>query len=116
MLAGLLPIGSVVTLRDVELKVMVVGYMPKDLDNPEREHEYSGLFYPLGFRAIDQFVQFDMNQVISIDYIGYQDREQMEFEEYILGLNDGDEDEESDSSEQEDSRESEDSLEPKEDE
>lgn len=102
MLAGLLPIGSVVTLKDVELKVMVVGYMPKDLDNPEREHEYSGLFYPLGFRSVDQFVQFDMDQIIGIDYIGYQDREQMEFEEYILGLNDGDEDEVS--------------LEPKEDE
>lgn len=107
MLTGILPIGSVVTLQDVELKVMVVGYMPRNLDNPEEEHEYTGLFYPLGYRTADQFVQFDMEQVVSIDFIGYQDQEQMEFEEYILGLNDGDEDEEKQES---------DSLEPGEDE
>ena len=92
MLTGLLPIGSVVSLRDVDAKVMVVGYLPKDPDHPETEHEYSGMFYPLGYRSADQILQFDMDAVTGIQFVGYQDREQMEFEEYILGLGEEDDD------------------------
>ena len=94
MFSGILPIGSVVKLKNVEIKVMVVGYLPVSQDENAEEHEYSGIIYPLGYQHEDEIIQFDAVDVCGIEYLGLQDREQMSFEEYLISKMDEDESDE----------------------
>lgn len=86
MFRGILPIGSVVKLTDIEVKVMIIGYMPVSADDSEDVHEYSGIVYPLGYQNDDQIIQFDSSSISGIEYIGLQDREQMTFEENLISM------------------------------
>lgn len=86
MIAGLLPIGTVVSLEGIKPKIMVIGYMPTEVGNPDNKHEYSGLLYPLGYRSADQIIQFDAKQICRIHFVGLQIEEQMEFEQYLMDL------------------------------
>lgn len=84
MFRGLLPVGSVVSLESVDAKIMVLGYMPMDLDHPENKYEYSGLVYPLGYQSADQIIMFNADKISAIHFLGLQDHEQMSFEEFLL--------------------------------
>lgn len=84
MISGLLPIGTIVTLNGIEPKIMIMGYMPVEVGNEENEHEYSGVVYPVGYMKPDEIVQFDAKDIRGIHFVGLQNVEQMEFEQYIL--------------------------------
>lgn len=84
MFRGILPIGTVVSLKNAEPKVMIVGYMPQEVGHPENQHEYSGLIYPIGYQSADKILQFDGNQIEGVHYFGMVNEEQMRFEEYLV--------------------------------
>lgn len=94
MFRGILPIGSVVKINNANIKVMVIGYMPQEADNPDNVHEYSGIIYPLGYQREDQIVQFDADQISAVEFIGLQDLEQMSFESILMEQMDSDDEEE----------------------
>lgn len=48
MVKDLLPIGSVVMLKDAEKPLMIYGIKQLDTDNPEVEYDYIGVLYPEG--------------------------------------------------------------------
>lgn len=80
MFEGLLPIGTVVLLKDSEKKIMITGVLQKQLDkNPDKIWDYTAVLYPEGTMGPDKSFLFDSNQIEKIYAIGYQDEEQFEF-------------------------------------
>lgn len=78
MFDGLLPIGSVVLLKDSTKKLMIIGYCQRSLDD-NRIWDYAGCLYPEGFLGADKNFLFDIVQVEHVYALGYQDEEQFAF-------------------------------------
>lgn len=79
MFTGVLPIGSVVLLKDSSKKLMITGFAQVAADDPNRIYDYVGCVFPEGFLGPDQTYLFDSEQIENIFFIGYQDQEQMAF-------------------------------------
>lgn len=82
MLTGLLPIGTVVLLKESTKRLMIIGVLQKQLDNG-RMWDYVGVLYPEGFMGSDQTYLFDNDMIDKIFSLGYQDLEQFDFKEDI---------------------------------
>lgn len=79
MFEGLLPIGSVVLLKESTKRVMIMGVCQRSADNNETIWDYCGCFYPEGYLGADKIFLFNNDQIDRIYALGYQDAEQMEF-------------------------------------
>lgn len=81
MFTGLLPIGSVVLLKNSTKKVMIIGFCQKEINNnnEERIWDYAGCLYPEGYLGPNQTYLFNGDQIERIFAVGYQDEEQFEF-------------------------------------
>lgn len=79
MFTGVLPIGSVVLLKNSTKKLMVIGFAQVSANNPEKVYDYVGCVFPEGFLGPDQTFLFDSHQIEKIYAVGYQDEEQMNF-------------------------------------
>lgn len=89
MFTGVLPIGSVVLLKNSTKKLMIIGFAQVSASNPERVYDYVGCVFPEGFLGPDQTYLFDSHQIEKIFAVGYQDEEQMAFKTKIdAALND----------------------------
>ena len=76
MLEGLLPIGSVVLLKNATKKLMIIGVARKDENNI---YDYIAVCYPEGFSSADELVLFNNGNIDKVFSIGYQDEEQFAF-------------------------------------
>ena len=84
MFEGLLPIGSVVLLKDSSKRVMIVGVLQKQIkEGDEVVWDYSACLYPEGYMGPDKTFLFDHEQIEKVYAIGYQDEEQFAFKEKI---------------------------------
>ena len=83
MLNELLPIGSVVLLKDSTKRVMIVG-LKQQQENESKIWDYSGCLYPEGILDPDHLFLFDREQIQTLFFIGFQDGEGMQF---MVGLN-----------------------------
>ncbi len=79
----LLPIGSVVLLKDSTKKVMVAGVCQRGANNPEKIWDYAGVVYPEGYLSADKMFLFDNEQIAQVHALGYQDAEQLAFKEKV---------------------------------
>ena len=79
MFTGVLPIGSVVLLKNSTKKLMITGFAQVSADDPNKIYDYVGCVFPEGFLGPDQTFLFDSHQIETIYFIGYQDQEQMAF-------------------------------------
>ena len=79
----LLPIGSVVLLKDSTKRVMIVGLKQRQ-ENEEKIWDYSGCLYPEGMLDPDHLFLFDHEQIQTLFFIGFQDGEGMTF---MINLN-----------------------------
>ncbi|MGN1146652.1 MAG: DUF4176 domain-containing protein [Acetatifactor sp.] len=77
----LLPIGSVVLLKDSTKKVMVAGVCQRGANAPEKIWDYVGVVYPEGYLSADKMFLFDNQQIAQVYALGYQDAEQLAFKE-----------------------------------
>lgn len=75
----LLPIGSVVRLKDSDANVMVGGYLATGDARPGYVWDYSGFKFPLGYVDNEEIYCFDQDQIELILALGYQDIEQFVF-------------------------------------
>lgn len=75
MSGRLLPIGSVVLLKNSDKALMVCGYCPTGPANPGYVYDYSGFGYPEGYTDTLKIYQFDNEQVDKVFALGYQDAE-----------------------------------------
>ncbi len=68
---GLLPIGSVVTLKDMESQdLMIIGYCARKAEENGKLHDYCGCLHPVGLLAPDSAVLFDHDQIQRIRGVG----------------------------------------------
>lgn len=75
----LLPIGSVVQLKNSTARVMIAGYLPTGPAKPGYVWDYSGFKFPLGYVSNDEVYCFDQGQIDQVLALGYQDTEQFTF-------------------------------------
>ena len=80
---GLLPIGSVVLLKDSTKKTMITGVVQgrKLEDGTMKVYDYCGVVYPEGNVSPDKTLLFNGEQIDSVYFIGYQDNEGLNFKE-----------------------------------
>jgi hypothetical protein len=84
MFEGLLPIGTVVLLKNSQKRVMIIGVLQKQMKNDEAIiWDYSGCFYPEGYMGPDKTFLFNSAQIDKVFAVGYQDQEQFAFKEKI---------------------------------
>ena len=85
MLTGLLPIGSVVLLKNSTKRLMIIGLCQSESQDGENGKiwDYAGCLYPEGYISADRTFLFDENQIEKIYAVGYQDEEQFAFKSQI---------------------------------
>ena len=83
---GLLPVGSVVLLKDSTKKVMIIGWCQLAVDDEDTIYDYSGCLFPEGYINANSTYLFDNSQIESVHHLGYEDGEQKELKEMAEGL------------------------------
>lgn len=77
MVKDLLPIGSVVKLKNMKKKIMIIGIMPMKQINEKQTkvYDYMGVPYPEGFIGAKAGALFDHKNIETIIFIGYENKE-----------------------------------------
>lgn len=84
MFDGLLPIGTVVLLKNSKKRVMIIGVLQKQIrEGEEVIWDYSACLYPEGYMGPDKTFLFNSSQIEKVFAVGYQDQEQFAFKEKI---------------------------------
>ena len=74
----LLPIGTVVLLKESTKRAMIVGLCQKGVST-NKLYDYAGVVFPEGFISGNKMLLFNNDQIERIFVIGYQDEEQISF-------------------------------------
>ena len=83
MYKNLLPIGSVVLLRGGEKRLMISGRI-QTKEGEDVIYDYSGVLYPEGMIGSDNMYFFNRDAIDRVFFIGFQDFEEIEFQNQIL--------------------------------
>lgn len=76
--AQLLPIGSVVLLKEAEKRIMIFGVCQTD-SNTKKEYDYLGVLYPEGNIGDDVKFLFNHSDIERVDFMGFHDDERSDF-------------------------------------
>lgn len=80
----LLPIGSIVLLKDSDKKLMIVGRLQKQVgDEKEIEWDYSACLYPEGNLRPDSLFLFNSDVIEKVYFVGYEDEEEVKYSKKI---------------------------------
>ncbi|MBE5801775.1 MAG: DUF4176 domain-containing protein [Clostridiales bacterium] len=80
---GLLPVGSVVMLKEGTHRVMIIGYCQRLVNEPEKLYDYVGCLFPEGFLNAERNFLFNREQIDQVFHFGYQSEGQMAYVEKI---------------------------------
>lgn len=75
----LLPIGTVVELKNSTIPVMIAGYLSVSKGTPEKIWDYSGFIFPIGYASDDEIYSFDHEQIDAVIAYGYKDIQEEQF-------------------------------------
>ena len=75
----LLPIGSVVMLKEGQRKLMIFGIMQMDAGAGDAEYDYIGVMYPEGNVGQEMQYLFNHGDIAKILHRGYEDGEREAF-------------------------------------
>ncbi len=79
---GLLPIGTVVLLKDSTKRVMIMGVCQEGVtDKGTNLYDYVGCVFPEGYMSADENFLFNTDQIDRLYFLGYQDDEALAFKE-----------------------------------
>ena len=79
---ALLPIGTVVLLKESTKRVMIYGRLQREV-NGNRVWDYIACLFPEGNVNADHSFLFDNEQIESVFFVGCQDEEEMRFQQYL---------------------------------
>lgn len=79
MAVRLLPIGTVIDLKDYEGQLMIAGYAAINADEPGIVYDYMGFPYPRGCVTDDGIYYFNNYDIDGVYCVGYQDGEGIKF-------------------------------------
>lgn len=82
MYKDLLPIGSVVLLKEGNKRVMICGRI-QTRKGDDTIYDYVACYYPEGLEAQNMFF-FNRDAIDTIFFIGFQDREELELRENVF--------------------------------
>lgn len=80
---NLLPIGSIVLLKNATKKLMIIGLKPIKEDEKNVEYDYLGVLYPEGFLGNNSNYVFCHDDINDIIFTGYSNPEREEFVKLI---------------------------------
>lgn len=83
MFENMLPVGSVVLLKNAVKKTVIIGYMQIGERDKTKLHDYVGIMYPFGTLGVESQFLFDHKDIQDIIFTGYKNSE---FEEMIAAL------------------------------
>lgn len=78
----LLPIGSIIWLRDAKKPLMIFGIRQTNLDN-NVEYDYIGVLYPEGNMGVNSQFMFNHDDIEKVIFRGYEDDSRTEFLEKL---------------------------------
>lgn len=79
---NILPLGSVVTLKEGRKKLMIVGRIQKDHSNGIL-YDYSAVLYPEGMLNASELFMFQSEDIEYIYHVGLQDNEEFAYRDYM---------------------------------
>ena len=86
----LLPIGSIVFLKDSEKRLMIIGVMQSDASKNwsryRKEYDYLGVLYPEGYIGNHVQYLFNHEDIREVVFRGFEDTESNEFRERLASL------------------------------
>ena len=81
-LAHILPLGSIVTLKQGTKKVMIIGRCQKN-QATGIDYDYSSCYYPEGVLNPQELFLFQQEDIDKVYYIGMQDGEEFAFRDFM---------------------------------
>lgn len=79
MFKNLLPIGTVVLLKNGIKKIMIVGIKPINNEKPEETFDYLGVLYPEGYISNEINFLFNHDDINDVIFRGYENPERAAF-------------------------------------
>lgn len=77
----LLPIGTVVTLKEGKKSLMIIGIMQKD--DEDKVYDYIACVYPEGYINSELFFLFNHEDVENVRFVGYIDAESQAYMQFL---------------------------------
>lgn len=86
MLDKILPIGSVIKLKDAEKPIMIFGIMQtiEAMDGSIVKYDYVGVPYPVGYLSPKLNLGFNHDQIETVLFKGYEDND--EYKSFVASL------------------------------
>ena len=81
----MLPIGSIVLLKNAKKRVMVCGRVQHSLET-QKCYDYAGCVYPEGLIDSRNMILFNNDDITKLFFIGFQDGEELRFRQAITKL------------------------------
>ena len=75
----MLPIGSVVLLKDGAKKLMIIGVMQNDIGGTKKIYDYLGVLYPEGHIGEGFQYLFNHEDIVEVCFRGFEDGERDDF-------------------------------------
>lgn len=75
----LLPIGSIVKVKDIEQRVMIIGILQKERANPDKTFDYAAVPYPEGLHDMRLNIGFNHSDIEEVIFRGFEDKERKAF-------------------------------------
>lgn len=79
---GLLPVGSVVQIGDIEKRLMIIGRLQRTA-GAESLHDYCSVPFPEGYEDDEHLIFHEHSDISSIWRVGYINEAEMELEERL---------------------------------
>lgn len=83
MYEKLLPIGSVVLLKEGNKRVMICGRIQAQLDKGQI-YDYVACYYPEGIIDSNKLFFFNRDDIAMVFFVGFQDQEELKFKSDVL--------------------------------
>lgn len=77
-----LPIGSVVLLRGMTNRTLIIGRLQKDKATGQK-YDYAGCSYPMGLQDSKKVRLFNESDICALFAIGFQDEDEFQLREYL---------------------------------
>lgn len=77
-----LPIGTIITLKNGNKRIMICGRL-QEREDDHKIFDYVACLYPEGILAPDELFLFNNEDIDQVHYIGMQDAEEFQFNEFL---------------------------------
>lgn len=82
---GILPLGTVVSLREAKTRLMIIGRAQRQTGETDGPFfDYASVLWPVGSISSNRFYLFNEADIESVWFVGLQDEQEFEFRSYLI--------------------------------